>query len=62
MGADNTFGEVNFNPKPKTKEEKLADAIISDMVDAGMEPEQMIEVIKLARSKYEALKWRRKLS
>lgn len=36
----------------KTKEEKLANKIIKSMQKAGLNPDQMLEVIRLAKEKY----------
>lgn len=36
--------------------EQLADEIIKELTEAGLTPDQMLEVIALARIKYENLK------
>jgi hypothetical protein len=51
MGADNTYGEENFNPKQKT--EILANAIISEMEESGLDYDQMLAVIELTKQRLE---------
>lgn len=38
------------------KEQELADKMIKEMQDAGITPERMLKVIKLAREKFEEMK------
>jgi len=40
----------------KTKEEKLADKMIKIMQELRLTPDQMLEIIKLAREKFNKLK------
>ena len=46
---------MNTKKEKVLKEKKLADKIIKEMHDAGLTPDQMLEVIRLARKKYKQL-------
>lgn len=38
------------------KDEQLAEKIIKEMQDAGLKPDEMLDVIKLARKKFKHMK------
>ena len=56
LGGDfNIFYEKYPKPTKKPTPKQLADKIIKEMQDYGLTPEQMINVIQLAKIRYESL-------